>query len=223
MKGSMMLINFKNYRESTGKNALTIARIAEKVSDELGVVISVAPTFIDAVKVKESVSIPVYAQHVDPVGYGSYTGHVTMENLKEYSIDGVIINHSERNVMVKDIEFAVKKARDLGMKSMVCSSTPSISGSVAVFNPDYIAIEPPELIGGDVSVSGARPEIITESVNIVKKISPETQVLCGAGVKTGSDVRKAIELGSSGILVASGVIKARDVEKAISDLANALR
>jgi len=219
----MMLINFKNYHESTGKNAIKIAKIAEKVAEELNVNISIAPSLIDLAKVKENVSIPVYAQHADAINYGSYTGQILLENIKEYGIDGIMVNHSERNILIKDIEFIVKKAKALNMKTMVCASTSNISGALAIFNPDYIAIEPPELIGGDISVSVARPEIITESLNIVRRISPETKVLCGAGIKNGLDVKKALELGANGILVASGVVKAKDVEKAIYELANALR
>ncbi|MGC8992593.1 MAG: triose-phosphate isomerase [Thermoplasmata archaeon] len=223
MDKTMMLINFKNYNESTGKNAIRIARIAEKVAEELGVNISIAPSLIDLAKVKENVSIPVYAQHADAISYGSYTGHILLENIKEYGIDGIMVNHSERNILLKDIEFIVNKAKGLNMNTIVCASTSKISGALAIFNPDYIAIEPPELIGGDISVSVARPEIITESLNLVRRISPETRVLCGAGIKNGLDVKKALELGANGILVASGVVKAKDIEKAIYELANALR
>jgi triosephosphate isomerase len=43
-------------------------------------------------------------------------------------------------------------------------------------------------------------------------------VLCGAGVKTGKDVRRALELGAKGVLLASGVVKAKDPRKALQDL-----
>jgi triosephosphate isomerase len=81
-----------------------------------------------------------------------------------------------------------------------------------------VAVEPPELIGGDFSVSRAQPELVKGTVDAVKAVSPEVKVLCGAGVKSGEDVRKALELGSEGVLLASGVVKAKDVEQAIRDL-----
>ena len=48
------------------------------------------------------------------------------------------------------------------------------------------------------------------------------KVLCGAGVKNGKDVAKALELGSDGVLLASGIVKAKDKEKVIRDLASGL-
>jgi len=43
-------------------------------------------------------------------------------------------------------------------------------------------------------------------------------VLCGAGVKTGKDVKRALELGAVGVLLASGVVKSKDPKKALQDL-----
>ncbi|HHO57127.1 MAG TPA: triose-phosphate isomerase, partial [Thermoplasmatales archaeon] len=37
------------------------------------------------------------------------------------------------------------------------------------------------------------------------------------------DVRKAIELGSMGVLLASGVVKAEDKEKVLTELVSAIR
>jgi triosephosphate isomerase len=85
-----------------------------------------------------------------------------------------------------------------------------------------IAVEPPELIGGDISVSTANPEIISDTVELVKKINPNILVLCGAGVKNQTDVSKAISLGSEGILLASGVVKSKEPRKILLDLIQGL-
>jgi triosephosphate isomerase len=53
---------------------------------------------------------------------------------------------------------------------------------------------------------------------VTKDISPQTFVLCGAGIKSENDVRRAMELGAKGILVASGVVKAKDIEKSMENL-----
>ncbi len=94
--------------------------------------------------------------------------------------------------------------------------------SIAKLNPDFITIEPPELIGGDISVSKANPEIIKKSVDIVRKISPKAMVLCGAGIKTKEDVEKAIQLGAKGVLVASGVVKIKNLEETMEELLKGL-
>ena len=79
--------------------------------------------------------------------------------------------------------------------------------------PTYFCIEPPELIGGDVSVSTAHPELIRAAV----EASP-VPVLTGAGVKTGEDLRIAAELGSAGVILASGIVLAQDRTAAFARL-----
>jgi len=91
-----------------------------------------------------------------------------------------------------------------------------------VFSPNFIAVEPPELIGGDMSVTTADPDIVSGSVETVKDINKNVKVLCGAGVKNGRDVAKSIELGAEGVLLASGIVKAKDKESVIRDLASGL-
>ena len=46
----------------------------------------------------------------------------------------------------------------------------------------------------------------------------ERRVLCGAGVKNGTDVATALDLGAEGVLLASGVTKASDVDAVLKDL-----
>jgi triosephosphate isomerase len=79
--------------------------------------------------------------------------------------------------------------------------------------PDYIAVEPRELIGGKISVSQARPELISDTVKAVK-----TKVLCGAGINTRQDVKKALKLGAKGVLVASAVAKSKNPGKVLKEL-----
>jgi len=94
--------------------------------------------------------------------------------------------------------------------------------AAAALSPDFVAIEPPELIGGDISVTEAEPDIIRGAVRKVKEINPDVKVLCGAGVKRGKDVEKAIELGSAGVLLASGVVKVDDKEGVLREMASVI-
>ena len=52
----------------------------------------------------------------------------------------------------------------------------------------------------------------------MKAVDKGIKVLCGAGVKNGGDVKAAIDLGAEGVLLASGVVKAKDPESVIRDL-----
>ncbi len=214
----LILINFKAYREASGRRGLELARIAEKVSKETGITIAVAPQLTDLHFIASNVEIPVFSQHVDEVQPGSFTGHVTLEAIKDAGAVGTMVNHSERRIRADQVDLIVKRARELNLVTIVCTNTPEVTAAMAALGPDIVAIEPPELIGTGIPVSKARPEVVTSSVDLVKRINPSVKVLCGAGITTGEDVVAALKLGTVGVLLASGVVKAKDWEKAIRDL-----
>lgn len=205
----MIIINFKTYRESTGKRAVELARKAERVHDETRVLVAVAPQFADISGVAEAVDIPVFAQHIDPIEPGSFTGHVLAESVKEAGAVGTFINHSERQLKLSDIDLAVKLARDNGLSSCVCANNPSISMAVATLKPDIIAVEPPELIGTGIPVSKAKPKVVTDTIERVRQVNSNVPILCGAGISGRDDVAAALRLGTQGVLVASGVVEAK--------------
>lgn len=218
-----ILVNFKAYNESMGKKAFDLAKTAEKISKETGVCIGVAPQLIDLRKIAMEVDIPVFAQHVDPFKPGAYTGYVTVEAIKDAGAIGSLINHSERKIKLSEIDEIVNRLKDLNMISVVCADTEKASAAAAALNPVMVAIEPPELIGSGIAVSKAKPEIVKDTVAIIERINSKVIVLCGAGITKGEDVSAALKLGAKGVLVASGVVKAKNQEEALLDLAEAAR
>ena len=206
--------------EATGKRAIELAKVAEDVSRETGVTIIVAPQFTDIEPVSKTVDIPVFSQHMDAVKPGAHTGHVLAEALKSAGADGSLLNHSERRINPSEITESVKLCAEADLRSLVCADTTEASVGIAKMMPDMIAIEPPELIGTGISVSKARPELITESVNEIRKLNRGVKVLCGAGVTSAEDVSKALELGSEGVLVASGIVKSKDPRIVLQSMAN---
>lgn len=216
-----IIINYKVYEKSIGKRGLEIAKIAEKVMNETGVTIGIAPQLPDLRWIADEVYIPVFAQHADPLPPGSGTGYILLENLKDAGAEGVIINHSEHRLQLATIDELISRARKLELLSLVCTNNPTVSAAVAALNPDIIAIEPPELIGTGIPVSKAKPEVVTDTVNLVRKINNAVHILCGAGISTGDDVKAALKLGTEGVLLASGVVKAKDPEDVIRKMAYA--
>ena len=212
-----MIINFKAYRSAMGKKAFEISRAVKKIIEEEKIKIGVAPQFLDSVLIKRELGIPVFVQHVDPFE-GKYTGTNSIYILREYSIDGFLINHSEKKVTLDVIEKSVEIAKDLGLISVVCSSDPEIAEAVSVLDPDIIAVEPPELIGTGKSVSKVEPEIITETIKLIRRINSRVKIFVGAGISSSEDIKKAIELGADGVLLASAVAKARDPYKKLKEL-----
>lgn len=206
----LIIVNFKTYLESTGIRALQLAKQAEKASRETGVTIVVVPQFCDIKTIAEAVVIPVFAQHIDPIKPGNSTGHILAEAVKEAGAVGTLINHSEMQLKLSDIDAIIKRASEQDLISCVCGNNPLTSAAIASLNPDIISVEPPELIGSGIPVSKAQPEVITDTVKLVHNINPSATVLCGAGIGRGEDVAVALKLGTQGVLVASGIIKAKD-------------
>ncbi len=218
----LILVNFKSYAQASGRRAVELAKVAERVWKETGVTIAVAPQLTDLGVVAQAVEIPVFAQHVDNVLPGAHTGHVTLEAVKDAGAIGTMLNHSERRLRLDVIDDIVKRARELKLKTVVCANTAEVSAAVAALGPDMVAIEPPELIGTGIPVSRDKPEIVTSTLELVIKVNPQIKVLCGAGISSGEDVAAAIRLGTVGVLVASAIVKAKDWYTAILDMAKPL-
>jgi triosephosphate isomerase len=215
---TLIVLNFKTYRESTGEAALRLAEICEDVSKDYSVKIAIAPQVADIHAIYEGVKIPVYAQHVDGVGYGGFTGHVTAASIKAAGASGSLINHSERRLKLAEIEASLAACRSFGLATIICTNNVATTRAAAALEPDYVAVEPPELIGSGIPVSKADPDVVRESVDAVKDIAPTVGVLCGAGITHGEDLKAALELGSEGVLLASGIIKAKDQRVALENL-----
>ncbi len=213
----MIVLNFKGYSQALGQKAIELAKTASEVSDEIGVRIIVSPQTADIAKTSEE--IETFAQHTDPVKPGSKTGSLLAEASKEAGAKGSLLNHSEKRIQKEDIKKSIEILKELNMISIVCTQTPEESEEYAKLNPDYIAVEPPELIGSGVSVSTSKPEIITNSVEKVRNANSDVKVLCGAGISNGSDIKKALELGAEGVLLASAFVKAENPKKVLKDMA----
>jgi triosephosphate isomerase len=222
LKTPVIVLNVKTYSEATGSNALALAILMDKISKETGASMAITVQATDISLCAEKVKIPVWAEHIDPIKPGSHTGWTLPEAVKTAGAVGTLINHSEHRLKLADVDLCITRAKELNLDHIVCSNNVSTSKAIAAFSPNFIAVEPPELIGGDISVTTTDPDIVSNSVKAVKSISKNVKVLCGAGVKNGRDVAKAIELGSDGVLLASGIVKAKDKEKVIRDLASGL-
>ena len=218
----LILVNFKTYSEATGRKAVKLAKIAEKISLETEVCIGLAPQFVDITSIARTVSIPVFAQHIDPIAPGSFTGHILPESVRKTGAVGTLINHSERRLKLADIDATITRARESDLLSVVCANNSAVSAAAAALKPNMIAVEPPELIGTGIPVSKAKPEVVSSTVDLVKRINPDVVILCGAGITRGEDVAAALRLSTEGVLVASGVVKAKDPYKVLLEFAECL-
>ena len=218
MSSPLILVNLKTFREGMGSRGHMIANAAQLVARETGITIGIAPSYIDLHPLCHHFAIPVYAQHVDGFEPGAHTGHITADALRAAGAAGSLINHSERRLNLAEIEASVRALQEHKLISVICTNNESTSAGAAALAPEYVAIEPPELIGSGVSVSKANPDIIRRSVAAVHTINPQVKVLTGAGIQSGECVRIAVDLGTDGVLLASSVVKAKDPGAVLRDL-----
>ncbi|MEM2121690.1 MAG: triose-phosphate isomerase [Candidatus Woesearchaeota archaeon] len=216
-----LIINFKNYEQGIGLNAEKLAILVENYSKnfrkKLNLEVFIAVNPADVFRVASKTKLKVFSV-AEPLTYGRNTGFVIPEALKQNNCSGLLINHSEHKISYDGIKFLVNACKKLRMISLVCVPNVYELKKVLELTPDFIALEPPELIEGDVSVSNAKPEIISQAVKIINSKKARTILLCGAGVKNKEDVKKALELGTKGVLVASGLLKANNKKKELLDL-----
>lgn len=215
----ILITNFKTYESAMGIKALELAKLHEEIAQEYGVNFAVCPQAVDIWMVASQVKIPVLAHHFDAVGSGQFTGHIIPEALKAAGADGSLLNHAEKRLPLAMIAESLNRARELGFYTLVCARDLKEAREIAALKPDAVAIEPPELIGGDVAVSTAAPEVIERAVKELKNVP----LIVGAGVKTAEDIKIALKLGAKGVLVASGVTRAADPRKVLTEFAQALK
>ncbi len=112
----------------------------------------------------------------------------------------------------EDVKKGIFLARKYKLKVVVSSNNLKEAEKLSKLKPDYVAIEPPELISGKVSVSKAKPQLIK---NAAKKIK---NLLVGAGIHNTLDVKKSMEYGAKGILVSSAVVLSKNPKKILNAL-----
>jgi len=216
----MIITNFKTYESCTGEAALKLAKIHEEVAKETGAHIQIAVQAIDLFRISQKVTIPVLSQHIDPVGFGGHTGSISPQSVKMMGGVGTLLNHSEKRLERSVLKESIRQAKEAGLATIVCAATPEEGASYLEFDPDFIAVEPPELIGDpNLSVATAKPEIIKNAVKLIGN----DRLIVGAGVKDGEDVRISMKLGAQGVLLASAIARAEDPKAILMDLVSGLK
>lgn len=222
MNTPIVILNYKTYLESSRENALELARALKSASEESGITMVAAPQAADIYRIQDQISLPIFAQHIDPITPGGHTGSNLIETLIEAGISGSLINHSENRMKLADIDEVIQLCKQNDIESCVCTNNIATSKAIATFSPNAVAVEPPELIGTGIPVSQAQPEVVEDSVKGVKSINKKIKVLCGAGISTGDDMKAAMDLGADGVLLASGIVKAENPKEALLDLVSKL-
>jgi len=216
----LVVVNFKTYQTAHGASAEELARAMSGIDTDARMIAAVSALDLAAV-VAAAPDLEVWCQHLDPVGFGSNTGWLHPDTAVERGATGTLINHAEHKVSIEHVAMLLDQVPE-DFEVCACAADIDEAQALAALGPTYVAVEPPELIGGDVSVTSADPGIVSGTVAAVREVTDEVGILCGAGVKSGADVATAMELGTTGVLLASGVTKADDPGAALDDLVSML-
>lgn len=215
----IMLVNFKDYLEASGRNAIAVAKLAYHISNKYGIEVGVVPSVQNLQYVAKMVwqyemggyCLPVFSQYID--------SKFQAKNVKNLGIKGSVLNHADHRLSAEEVGLRTSELKSLGLSSVVCAADAQEARKLACFLPDYIAIEPPELIGTGRSVSIMKPDLIKRALNYVKSIDERIKVVCGGGISDWEGARSAVRIGTDGIFVSKAVVKADDIEAKMTELA----
>lgn len=199
----IIFLNFKTYQNSTGENALKLAKIVDAMNCDKAIVCLQAA---DIYRVASHLpKLRIFAQHAEPLSYGSNTGHTILEALKQAGATGTMLSHSENRMDLDSVQAVIGIAGSLKMETLVCVKDMKEAEAVDKLKPTYIAYEDPLLIGTGKSVTEYTPYNVSAFCKSVKNSIP----LVGAGISKGEDVRKALSLGANGVLLASAFVNSK--------------
>lgn len=214
----MIFVNYKTYEEASGQSALALTQILEAVAHESQVKIIPVVQAPDVKEIAFQTTLEIWVQKVDPVEFGAHTGAILAEAVLEDGAIGTFLNHSEIKFPGFDeLAKASDRAKEVGLKTLIFAKDLEELKNICSLNPNYVAYEPPSLIGStSISVAEAQPEIISQAHGIASAAG--IPLIVGAGVHNREDVKKSLELGAVGVAVATDVVRAGDPRKELLDL-----
>lgn len=212
----MIVVNFKTYKQATGYKAVELANICKQIQEETKIRIVAVPQLADLRNCVET-GADCWVQHVDPVLPGRNTGWITVEDVEEIGAKGTLLNHAEHKLDSQVLEKTMSLIAGMAFEACICADSPEEAERVIKLGPDFVAFEPPELIGSkDKSVASEKPDTIAQ---IVKSL--DRPVLIGAGVHSAEDIKVGLQMGAKGALLATDVVLAENPEKELRKLATA--
>ncbi|MBP9758921.1 triose-phosphate isomerase [Candidatus Dojkabacteria bacterium] len=216
----MIILNLKNYLESTGPNLINIindVKFAAQEDKRIKDIVAISPAVYDLnLAIQNADGIQIFAQHIDFKKAGSTTGWTPAESMKHLNVNHSVLNHSERrHPKWEDLEDTIKHAHDLDIKLIVCCENLDEAKKLLKLKPFAIAYEDKELIGSGQSITTGKPEEVKRFIDLV---NGKAKAIIGAGISSSEDITKGLEFGADGFILASAFVKASDKKAKILEL-----
>lgn len=209
----MIFLNFKTYPETSGDNTLKLCRL---IQDK-----RVIPCLqaVDIYKIKQVLpDLEIWAQHADPFTPGKFTGYQLPASLKAAGAQGVLINHSDHPVELEIIKATLNLCQLIKLKVMIITDSLKLIEKVNLLQPDFIGFEDPKLIGGPIAMIDAREDLVKQASQLA-----QMPLIVGGGIRTADHVKKSLQLGGLGVILASEFAKSTNPEKTLQDLVGGLK
>ena len=177
--------------------------------------IFIAP-YTEIRRIAENTSrIFVFAPYMDTLRPGRGIADVLPEAIKDAGAKGVLLNHCERPMSLRQIKETIDRANELGLITFVCADSIAETKAIAQFQPDIINPEPSELIGTD---QASDMGYVVETLKVVKDLYPDILVEQAAGITTGAQIYDFIMAGNDAAGSASGILKSPDPFKLLDEM-----
>lgn len=213
-----LIVNVKSYIYD--EEVLRLAQAADKVAEETGLQIYFTCSYADLRLLKANTkNLVVTAQSMDSLRPGRGMGHVLPDALKAAGVEAVFLNHAENQKTVSELYADVKRAKELGIITIVCADSTVEAKALSCMNPDIILAEPTDLIGTGTT---ADDSYVVETVNCIKAVNPDVMVMIGSGISTADDCYNVIKLGADGTGATSGILNAPSPELRVKEMAEAI-
>ncbi len=189
-----------------GQESVDLAIQTDKLAEKYDIDVIFTAQYVDVKEISSKTNnLIVTTQHLDGFKAGAGMGRILPDGLKQAGVEATFLNHAEHPLTVHELSEAVRIAKSLDILTIVCVDSFADAKMVAALEPDILLCEPTELIGtGQVSSD----EYMRKSNEIIRQLSPNSLILQAAGISSGQDVKKAIELGADGSGGTTGIVLA---------------
>lgn len=219
IKCPFLIVNPKAYLGSA--DTVRLAVLTDELAEQFDIDVVFTAQHVDLRVVAEKTTrLIVTAQHMDPIVKGRGMGHILPESLVEAGARAVVLNHAEHQLSLAVLAETMRRAREVGLLTIVCADSDAECRAIATMAPDVMICEPAANIAADQMDVGDYAERTTR---IVKQVNPAILVGQGAGVTTGADVARVLRLGADGSGGTSGIVRHPDWRGILTEMLTAIK